>query len=81
MDSSLGSAEGPDSREPSTGATDGSDAHGEGGHEVVVCDDCGRSVELDFTIPCACGAILCEACFDRIHEEHGDHGDDFIGSY
>ena len=39
--------------------------------EGGACSDCGRTFEADDLIPCECGGSLCEACFDRIHEQHG----------
>ncbi len=34
------------------------------------CTDCDRELENE-GIPCGCGALLCEACYDRVHQEHG----------
>jgi hypothetical protein len=35
------------------------------------CTDCDRELENE-GIPRGCGALLCEACYDRVHEEHGE---------
>lgn len=38
------------------------------------CSDCGKATDVDELTPCGCGGSLCEACFDRIHEQHGPAG-------
>lgn len=38
---------------------------------LVACSDCEGSIEANSFIPCGCVARLCEACYDRAHEDHG----------
>ena len=41
-----------------------------GAHRETACASCLR-VGTD-RIPCACGQALCEACYDRAHQDHDE---------
>ena len=39
--------------------------------DTIVCTSCENQVHWTDIIKCGCGMKLCEACYDRQHQEHG----------